>query len=96
MLKAVMFQSFEIAYYTGFITVKFIPQDLLIYFDPFTLQAFTLFLWVNAVTILATQYIQMRYIEMQFNAQLLGKWSYVNTASNAVGAGGVDNGSSGV
>eukprot|EP00347_Sterkiella_histriomuscorum_P003382 403364513 len=73
--KTVLFQSFEVAYYTGFITVKFIPQDLAIYFDTFTLQIFTMFLWINAVTILTSHYMQMRFVELQFNAQLLGKWS---------------------
>jgi hypothetical protein len=68
LIKCVMFQSFEVAYFTGFITVKFIPYDLAIYFDSLTLQIFTMFLWINTITIMSSHYLQMRSIELQFNA----------------------------
>ncbi|CDW90145.1 UNKNOWN [Stylonychia lemnae] len=82
LVKAIVFQSFELAYFTGFITVKFIPQDLVIYFDSFSVYIFTLFLWINSVTILFSHYLQMRCIELQFNAQLLGKWTSIKKVSS--------------
>lgn len=70
-----MFQSFELAYFAGFIPVKFIPGDLLIYFDTISIQVFTVFLWMNAIAILSSHYLQSRMTEMQFNSQCLGRWT---------------------
>ncbi len=74
LLKCIMFQSFEVAYYVGFIPIKLLPNDLLIYFDTTSVLVFTLFLFMNASAVLASHYLQVRTSEMQFNAQCLGKW----------------------
>jgi hypothetical protein len=74
LIKCIMFQSFELAYYVGFIPVKLLPSDLLIYFDTTSVLVFTLFLFMNATAVLASHYMQVRQTEMQFNAQCLGKW----------------------
>lgn len=75
--KTILFQSFEVAYFTGFIPMKFIPGDLMINFDNIALTVFTLFLWVNAITIQSSHYLQVRAVEMQLNAQSLGRWEIV-------------------
>jgi hypothetical protein len=58
----------------GFIPIKLLPNDLLIYFDTTSVLVFTLFLFMNASAVLASHYLQVRTCEMQFNAQCLGKW----------------------
>ena len=75
-----LFQSFEVAYFTGFVPVKFIPSDLMIYFDTTAVAVVSVFLWVNALTILASHHLQQRSTEMQFNAQCLGKWVNIGDA----------------
>lgn len=74
-----MYQSFEVAYFTGFLPVKFIPSDLVIYFDPATCFIFTMFIWINSLVLLVSHYLQHRSVELQFNAQLLGTWQQIKT-----------------
>ena len=60
LIKCIMFQSFELAYYVGFIPVKLLPSDLLIYFDTTSVLVFTLFLFMTATAVLASHYMQAR------------------------------------
>ena len=82
-----MFQSFEVAYFAGFIPVKFIASDLLIYFDSNSIQVFTVFLWMNSVAILASHYLQIRVTEMQLNAQCLGRWTKLGNNASQINLG---------
>jgi len=52
-----MFQSFEVAYFAGFVPVKFIPSDLMIYFDTTSIAVVSFFLWINSITILSSHYL---------------------------------------
>jgi hypothetical protein len=75
LVKATLFTSFELAYYVGFIPVKFIPGDLIIYFDTTSIMVFTGFLWITSLIVMGCHWLEIRATEMQFNAQCLGKWT---------------------
>lgn len=72
-----MYQSFEVAYYSCFLPIKFIPNDLLIYFESNTCLAFTVFIWINSILIKASHYMQKRNVEMKFCAKTIGKFQLI-------------------
>jgi hypothetical protein len=55
--------------------VKFIPGDLIIYFDTTSIMVFTAFLWMTSLVVMGCHWLEIRATEMQFNAQCLGKWN---------------------
>lgn len=61
--KCILYRSFELAYYSSFIPIMFIPSTLAIYFDTFAVMVFTVFLLVNSFAILASHYLQQRIVE---------------------------------
>mmetsp|Transcript_18890 Transcript_18890/g.18043 ORF Transcript_18890/g.18043 Transcript_18890/m.18043 type:complete len:88 (-) Transcript_18890:540-803(-) len=50
-VKSTFFSCFEVAYFSGFLPVKFIHPDLLIYFDSTTCFVFTVFLSLSSLLI---------------------------------------------
>lgn len=64
LVKATLFTSFELAYYVGFIPVKFIPGDLVIYFDATSILVFTVFLWLTSLIVMGCHWLEIRATEM--------------------------------
>ncbi len=64
LIKSSLFASFELAFYVGFIPVKFIPGDLIIYFDTASIMVFTGFLWVTSLIIMGCHWLEVRATEM--------------------------------
>jgi hypothetical protein len=64
LVKATLFTSFELAYYVGFIPVKFIPGDLVIYFDATSILVYTVFLWITSLIVMGCHWLEIRATEM--------------------------------
>ena len=64
LVKATLFTSFELAYYVGFIPVKFIPGDLVIYFDATSILVYTVFLWLTSLIVMGCHWLEIRATEM--------------------------------
>lgn len=74
-----IFESFEISYFAGFLPIKFLPADILIYFEATPCIVFSFFMGINSFILVASYFIRKRNIEMQFNASILGKWILINS-----------------
>ena len=73
----IVFNAFEIVYYTGFLPVKFIRPETYLYFDAHLVLVMTLTCLFMTLTLMCAHYLHKRAVEMQFNAKMCGSWEKV-------------------
>ena len=76
---AIVFHSFEAAYFIGFLPVKFIIQEE-IYFDPYCTLCITLFFWLNSSLFLVAHFMRYKAGELHHQALQLGRWKKLSVA----------------
>ena len=77
MFKVTAYASFELAYFTTVVPLKFIRHDKHIYFSSGHLLIMALFSVWFSIMLHASYYLRKRALEMQFNAKMSGKWIQV-------------------
>lgn len=75
----VVFHSFEVAYFVGFLPVKFIVQEE-IQFDPYCTLSLTLFFWVNSSIFLISHFMFFKSGELHHQALQYGSWKKLTLA----------------
>ena len=73
-MKTILFNSFNITYFTGFLPVKFISSDSNLFFDSALLTICTFMTLLVLLFVHCAYYLRKRAVEMQFNAKMSGKW----------------------
>lgn len=81
-MKTVLFNSFNITYFTGFLPIKFIGSDSNLYFESTLLTISTLVTLCVLLIVHSAYYLRRRAVEMQFNAKMSGKWIQVPKPSS--------------
>ena len=82
-MKTVLFNSFNITYFTGFLPIKFISSDSNLYFESTLLTISILVSLCVLLIVHSAYYLRKRAVEMQFNAKMSGKWIQVPKPSAA-------------
>ena len=74
LMRTIVFNSFEVVFYTGFLPVKFIRHDTQLFFETSMVLVGTLTCLAMMLLLLAGHYLRKRAVEMQFNAKMSGQW----------------------
>ena len=84
LLVTIVFNSFEIVYFTGFLPVKFIKPDTYLFFDAQLVLLITITCLLMTMILMCAHYLHKRAVEMQFNAKMCGSWEKVPKPNNPV------------
>lgn len=68
-----MYYSFEVAYFIGFLPIKFITQEG-VQFDPYCTLWITLFFWINSTIFLSAYFVLYRSGELHHQCLQYGHW----------------------
>ena len=75
--RKIGFYSFQITYFTGFLTVKFIPIGSQLYFQSSLVIVCAVVELLILLLVHCAYFLKKRAVEMQFNAKMSGKWIQV-------------------
>ena len=64
-LKSVLYHSFEVSYFCGFLPLRFVPFDTKIYVDTYSTMLLTVCVWVNSAAMLSSHLIARRAAELR-------------------------------
>ena len=82
-MRSIYFTSVEVAYYTGFLPVKFIKSNSQLHFDSTMVLVATLTCLSITLLCHCSRYLWKRAVEMQFNAKMCGQWIKVPKPSQS-------------
>ena len=72
-MLGVVFHSFEVAYFVGFLPVKFIMQEE-VQFDPYCTLLLTVFFWINSSIFLMSHFMLYKSGELHYQSLQYGSW----------------------
>eukprot|EP00744_Colponema_vietnamica_P019916 GILI01028224.1.p1 GENE.GILI01028224.1~~GILI01028224.1.p1 ORF type:complete len:361 (+),score=21.65 GILI01028224.1:71-1153(+) len=79
--KKMLFRCFEVAYFVGFLPIKFIQNEH-IYYDPVRCALVLLFVFLNCLVLLVCKLLYTRFAELYQLGKSLGTWQQVPAPSS--------------